>query len=383
MSTACPPLDVLRDILAFIAKRDKKTAVALCAVSHTAREWTLPILYEVVSLDGHVQAQSFLFAITSNTLTPTSRYTALVKSISFNRVPSEYITQILKICHGIDSLALWGEYSDYSRGGTNKNPLEDVLYDYPIRPKRISLDLGFIPLIRTEIREETQPGEELEGKAEFKIFKWGPLAHPIFSNVTHLDLGNEFPQWTFSRDLDRAWGGMPVQKFVQVTNPFQPDQGWKTSRLNKKLPLLPNLTHLSIHPPPMDSSLYDSIARGIFSTFQDQLKLIIFWRDRLPIDSEGQGERMNFARALRERVVVIDGVKRPNRFMQRGLHRPPSPPTVPGCGPIVDKNHEWFWETWTKREEERQFEDIWEVAEGMVNKALNDPQSQEGGLEPW
>ncbi|KAJ2932326.1 hypothetical protein H1R20_g4733, partial [Candolleomyces eurysporus] len=169
------PEDVGQLVFELTAELDQETGRSCALVSRKVNTWVEPILYRTLIIQYPGQLEKLCEIVEDiNGADPNSTksadfFASHVKAILITESCHTNLLSILKACHNVEILALWGTSSEYDSEGpaqSNKDlrDFHDFLASPELSPRWISIGSDILPI----------------NKVRF--------SYPIFQNVTHAEL---------------------------------------------------------------------------------------------------------------------------------------------------------------------------------------------------
>ncbi|KAF8839327.1 hypothetical protein BDN67DRAFT_970167, partial [Paxillus ammoniavirescens] len=169
------PLELEREIFLLAAQAYRGVSTRLMLVASRVKTWIEVFVYKTVVLRGRGHAFQFLYALSNR---PPDFAHSHVKSLCIRpQIPLSLTIQLLTLCSGLETLALWTHSQP-------ENPAEitNILTSLPLTSLSINLHA-----ITTNLT--CYPRHALQN-------------HPVFVNLTHLDIVNPWVVWTTSLGIE-------------------------------------------------------------------------------------------------------------------------------------------------------------------------------------
>ncbi|KAF9234560.1 hypothetical protein BU15DRAFT_52498 [Melanogaster broomeanus] len=169
------PPELERDIFLQAARSYRGVSIRLMLVSSRVKIWMEAFMYKTVVLRGAGHAFLFLYALANRS--PEFAKTRVKALCIRPQIPYSLIIQLLTLCSGLESLALW---ISSTRHAASDSELTNLLSTLPL--KFLSLDI-------MAVISPSHPKPDLQN-------------HPAFIHLTHLDIVNHWVLWTSSLGIE-------------------------------------------------------------------------------------------------------------------------------------------------------------------------------------
>ncbi|KIJ64246.1 hypothetical protein HYDPIDRAFT_112207 [Hydnomerulius pinastri MD-312] len=168
------PPELEREIFLLTARSYRGVSTRLMLVASRVKVWIETFVYKTVVLRGPGHAFRFMYVLANRS--PEFAKTHVKALCIRPQIPHSLIIQLLTVCSGLESLALWVP-------SQSETPTELVSL-------LSSLPLALLSLNLTAIISPSHPKPVLQN-------------HPVFENLTHLDVVNHWALWTSSLGIER------------------------------------------------------------------------------------------------------------------------------------------------------------------------------------